>query len=114
VKRGTKNLRKRNSPPTVDWLCGLADYIGGTFGTTSSQGIPGYIFVMATFENVIIFKLQECFVKNYRETLLIGYVFISYGCYSINHLTPNGHFSGRTAPLTYRCCIFYLFNRYTY
>jgi hypothetical protein len=24
----------------------------------------------------------------------------------INHLTPNGHFSGRTAPLTYRCCIF--------
>jgi hypothetical protein len=25
---------------------------------------------------------------------------------NINHLTPNGHFSGRTAPLTYRCCIF--------
>jgi hypothetical protein len=24
----------------------------------------------------------------------------------INHLTPNGHFSGRTAPLTYRDCIF--------
>jgi hypothetical protein len=24
----------------------------------------------------------------------------------VNHLTPNGHFSGRTAPLTYRCCIF--------
>jgi hypothetical protein len=23
-----------------------------------------------------------------------------------NHLTPNGHFSGRTAPLTYRWCIF--------
>jgi hypothetical protein len=23
-----------------------------------------------------------------------------------NHLTPNGHFSGRTAPLTYRCYIF--------
>jgi hypothetical protein len=23
-----------------------------------------------------------------------------------NHLTPNGHFSGPTAPLTYRCCIF--------
>jgi len=27
---------------------------------------------------------------------------------------PNGHFSGRTAPLTSICCIFYLFNRYTY
>ena len=24
----------------------------------------------------------------------------------INHLTPNGHFSGHTAPLTSRCCIF--------
>jgi hypothetical protein len=24
----------------------------------------------------------------------------------LNHLTLNGHFSGRTAPLTYRCCIF--------
>ena len=24
----------------------------------------------------------------------------------INHLTPNDHFSGRTAPLTSRCCIF--------
>jgi hypothetical protein len=23
----------------------------------------------------------------------------------INHLTPNGHCSGHTAPLTYRCCI---------
>jgi len=32
----------------------------------------------------------------------------------INHLSPNGHFSGRTAPLTYRCCIFYLLNKYTY
>ena len=25
---------------------------------------------------------------------------------SINHLTPNDHFSGRTAPLNFRCCIF--------
>jgi hypothetical protein len=24
----------------------------------------------------------------------------------VNHLAPNGHFSGRTAPLTYKCCIF--------
>jgi hypothetical protein len=24
----------------------------------------------------------------------------------INHLTPNGNFSGRTAPLTYRYCFF--------
>jgi hypothetical protein len=33
---------------------------------------------------------------------------------AINHLTPNGHFSGRTAPLTYRCSSFYLFNRNMY
>jgi hypothetical protein len=32
----------------------------------------------------------------------------------VNHLTPNIHFSCRTATLTYRCCIFYLFNKYTY
>jgi hypothetical protein len=25
-----------------------------------------------------------------------------------NRLTPNGHFSGRTAPLTHRCCIFFI------
>ena len=24
---------------------------------------------------------------------------------NVNHLTPNDHFSGRTAPLTSRCCI---------
>jgi hypothetical protein len=28
----------------------------------------------------------------------------------INHLTPNGHFSGRTAPLTYRCSIFFIYS----
>jgi hypothetical protein len=27
-----------------------------------------------------------------------------------NHLTPNGFFSGRTAPLTYRCCIFFIYS----
>jgi hypothetical protein len=31
-------------------------------------------------------------------------------CTSINHLTPNGQFSGRTAPLTYRCCIFFIYS----
>jgi hypothetical protein len=27
-----------------------------------------------------------------------------------NHLTPNGHFSGRTAPLTSRRCILYIYS----
>jgi hypothetical protein len=25
---------------------------------------------------------------------------------TVNHLTPDDHFSGRTTPLTHRCCIF--------
>ena len=29
---------------------------------------------------------------------------------AFNHLTPNGHFSGRTAPLTSRCCILYIYS----
>jgi len=28
----------------------------------------------------------------------------------INHLTPNGHYMGRTAPLTSRCCILYIYS----
>jgi hypothetical protein len=28
----------------------------------------------------------------------------------INHLTPNGHFSGRTAPQTYRWCIIFIYS----
>ena len=28
----------------------------------------------------------------------------------LNHLTPNGHFSGRNAPLTSRCCILYIYS----
>ena len=29
---------------------------------------------------------------------------------SINHLTPNGHYMGRTAQLTSRCCILYIYS----
>ena len=29
---------------------------------------------------------------------------------NLNHSTPNGHFSGRTAPLTFRCCIFFIYS----
>jgi hypothetical protein len=28
----------------------------------------------------------------------------------ISYLTPNGHFSGRSAPLTNRCCIFFIYS----
>jgi len=29
---------------------------------------------------------------------------------SVNHLTPNGHYMGRTAQLTSRCCILYIYS----
>jgi len=28
----------------------------------------------------------------------------------INHLTPNGHYMGRTATLTSSCCILYIYS----
>jgi predicted membrane protein len=35
---------------------------------------------------------------------------LSHSHMCINHLTPNGHFSCRTAPLTYRCFIFFIYS----
>jgi hypothetical protein len=32
------------------------------------------------------------------------------GQLNINHLTPNGHFSGRAAPIPYRCRIFFIYS----
>jgi len=29
---------------------------------------------------------------------------------TFNHLTPNGHYMGRTAQLTSRCCILYIYS----
>ena len=51
--------------------------------------------------DVIAFTIH-IFMKN-SNTYLTFFLFFSN---SINHLTPNDHFSGRTAPLTFRCCIF--------
>jgi len=33
--------------------------------------------------------------------------------YRINHLTPNDPYSGRTAPLTSKCCILYIYSTNT-
>jgi hypothetical protein len=48
-------------------------------------------------------------------TDLVSFILITCPSHSnlrifINHLTPNGHFSGRTAPLTYRCFIFFIYS----
>ena len=35
---------------------------------------------------------------------------IDYVNSQLNHLTPNGHYMGRTAQLTSRCCILYIYS----
>ena len=41
-------------------------------------------------------------------TLLIGLVQTVIS--RLNHLTPNGYYMGRTAQLTSRCCILYIYS----
>jgi hypothetical protein len=52
---------------------------------------------------VVIFLINVVY-KSITVTLKIYiYILPSTTTNIINHLTPNGHFSGRTAPVTYRC-----------
>ena len=46
--------------------------------------------------------------RPYQIFLLTGVIFE--GPPSINHLTPNGHYMGRTAQLTSRCSILYIYS----
>ena len=39
---------------------------------------------------------------------------LSYILKLINNLTPNGHYMGRTAQLTSRCCILYIYSTNIY
>jgi hypothetical protein len=61
-------------------------------------------------------KNYSIFMKNCHTPLSINLDFLNFTdpklcCIdSLNHLTPNGHFSGRTAPLSYRCCIFLIYS----
>jgi hypothetical protein len=49
---------------------------------------------------------MEASVTALYETPTRNMGVMTFTLWHFNHLTPNGHFSGRTAPLTYRCCIF--------
>jgi hypothetical protein len=48
----------------------------------------------------MLLNLDIIIFLNFSYIEHVTFVFI------LNHLTPNGHFSGRTAPLTYTCSIF--------
>ena len=55
--------------------------------------------------NVIISKSKE------KSLLFIDVLYAEKKCrLTCNHLTPNDHLSGRTAPLTFRCCIFFIYS----
>jgi hypothetical protein len=81
---------------------------------------PVDVLVYAPFTGTITFTSSKAIITLATATIffLIVKVFLynatKFSEFPFNHLTPNGHFSGRTAPLTYRCSIFYLFNKYTY
>ena len=64
--------------------------------------------------NYIRGKLLFFLCRFFRFSVCHLKMYVSEYSEHINHLMPNDHFSGRTAPLTSRCCIFYLFNKYTY
>jgi hypothetical protein len=62
------------------------------------------------FEESERLSLSESLTLNYGTTVLSNCQEIPNQRHSLNHLTPNGHFSGRTAPLTYMCCILYIYS----
>ena len=57
----------------------------------------------------IVFKLIYFLIISYLRDITVYCCWVS--VYSlINHLTPNGHYMGRTAQLTSRCCILYIYS----
>jgi hypothetical protein len=71
------------------------------------------------YGELLVYRLQGHFWGvGDVEARTLGFVLIrSYRKRSVitmatnfNHLTPNGHFSGRTAPLTYRYSFFFIYS----
>jgi hypothetical protein len=50
------------------------------------------------------------FRSSMSSTSRIFFIYYLFDVGDINHLTPNDHFSGRTAPLTSRRCILYIYS----
>jgi hypothetical protein len=74
---------------------------GSRFGIISpnTAGYAGFICLLTPGFCKHLVTLQQLFC---RESVTSSEY--------LNHLTPNVHFSGRTAPLTYRRCILYIYS----
>jgi len=44
------------------------------------------------------------------DSAAMGYFVCASSCITCNPLTPNDHYIGRTAPLTSKCCILYIYS----
>jgi hypothetical protein len=89
-------------------------YFMGDILPTSAPHLPDNLKSHECIHNVHVAVGDKSFrnVMNLKSDLSLGNFYISKACKQtlasvfFNHLMPNGHFSSRTAPLTYRCCIF--------
>jgi hypothetical protein len=69
------------------------------------------IFLSNTESYWVIFSLRTHVSNPYTTVGLITVQYnFSLDFLDINHLKPNGHFSGRTAPLTYRRCSLFIYS----
>ena len=69
------------------------------------------IVAMFCNENTPLRKLSsESAINTCSSLKLVLFIFALIGRVVLNPLTPNDHYSGRTAPLTSNCCILYIYS----
>jgi hypothetical protein len=72
-------------------------------GSHNFQMVSNFAFVVWEFRfRVLASSFCQLWLNEVDKLRSYNFLF--------NHLTPNGHFSGRTTPLTYRCCIFFVYS----
>ena len=68
--------------------------------------------VRSTFSSLLtsvpFYSLRSCVV--FGPFIFVPFHLSWCKCTAVNHLTPNGHYMGRTAQLTSRCRIFYIYS----
>ena len=70
----------------------------------ASHVILIYIYV------VILSSIYDiCYVILSYTYVILGYMYVML-CYNVNRLTPNDPYMGRTAPLTSKRCILYIYS----